>query len=269
MVNQKPWLCRDGILHRTVVAISFAQHWGRGVVLARMVVAAVLLALVLPSPARSQAAPPASTGEDAKVSQQLVDGVRLMQSKKSAEAIQIFDSVAAGYESKYKDKNTKYYSARSPAETLFYTLDAATSNKGSATVVSGNWGYAYYLKAYALLDLGRVAEAKAQLQRAVTLSPQNSQFLSELGHVYQLEKNWQTALQIFQRAESAAKEFSPANARNGELGRAWRGMGFAYVELNRLDDAEAMYRQCLELDKNDAAAMRELRYVQGVKARAK
>ena len=46
-------------------------------------------------------------------------------------------------------------------------------------------------------------------------------------------------------------------------------MGFAYVELNRLDDAEAMYRQCLELDKNDAAAMRELRYVQGVKAKAK
>jgi hypothetical protein len=41
----------------------------------------------------------------------------------------------------------------------------------SATVVSGNWSYAYYLKAYALLDLGRVSEAKVQLQRAVTLSP--------------------------------------------------------------------------------------------------
>jgi hypothetical protein len=65
----------------------------------------------------------------------------------------------------------KFYSARNPAETLFYTLDAANSNKGSATVVSGNWSYAYYLKAYALLDLGRVSEAKVQLQRAVTLSP--------------------------------------------------------------------------------------------------
>ena len=228
-----------------------------------------VLVLAVSSAAWGQAAPPAPTGEDAKISQQLVDGVRLVQSKKSAEGIQIFDSVASGYESKYKDKNTKYYSSRSPAETLFYTLDAANSNKGSTTVVSGNWGYAYYLKGYALLDLGRVAEAKAQLQRAVTLSPQNSQFLSELGHVYQLEKNWQSSLQIFQRAEGAAKEFSPANARNAELGRAWRGMGFAYVELNRLDDAEAMYRKCLELDKNDAAAMRELRYVQGVKAKAK
>jgi Flp pilus assembly protein TadD len=232
-------------------------------------IALSVLVLAVSSPAWSQAPPPASTGEDAKASQQLVDGVRLMQSKKSAEAIQIFDSVAAGYESKYKDTNTKFYSARSPAETLFYTLDAANSNKGSATVVSGNWGYAYYLKGYALLDLGRVAEAKVQLLRAVALSPQNSQFLSELGHVYQLEKDWQSALQVFQRAEGAAKEFSPANARNAELGRAWRGLGFVYVELNRLDDAEAMYRKCLELDKNDAAAMRELRYVQGVRAKAK
>jgi Flp pilus assembly protein TadD len=228
-----------------------------------------VLLLAVSSPAWSQAPPPASTGEDAKASQQLVDGVRLMQSKKSAEAIQIFDSVAAAYESKYKDKNTRFYSARSPAETLFYTLDAANSNKGSATVVSGNWGYAYYLEGYALLDLGRVADAKVQLQRAVTLSPQNSQFLSELGHIYQLEKDWQSALQIFQRAEGAATEFSPTNARNAELGRAWRGLGFTYVELNRLDDAEAMYRKCLELDKNDAAAMRELRYVQDVKAKAK
>jgi len=255
------------MLHRTVVATFFTQHWGTGVILARIAVAAVLL--VLSSPAWGQSAPPAASSADVKASQLLADGVRLMQSKKSTEAIQIFDSVAAGYENKYKDKNTKFYSARSPAETLFYTLDAANSNKGSATVVSGNWGYAYYLKAYALLDLGRVSEAKVQLQRAVTLSPQNSQFLSELGHVHQLEKNWQSALQIFQRAEAAAKEFSPTNARNAELGRAWRGMGFAYVELNRLDDAEAMYRKCLELDKNDAAAMRELRYVQGVKAKAK
>ena len=116
-----------------------------------------VLVLAVSSSAWGQAAPPAPTGEDAKISQQLVDGVRLVQSKKSAEAIQIFDSVASGYESKYKDKNTKYYSSRSPAETLFYTLDAANSNKGSTTVVSGNWGYAYYLKGYALLDLGRVS----------------------------------------------------------------------------------------------------------------
>src|SRR4030095_13970088 len=102
--------------------------------------------------------------------------------------------------------------------------------------------------------LGRPSEAKAQLLRAVALAPQNAQFLGELGHVYQLEKNWPLALQTFQRAESAAKEITSEQARNGELARAWRGMGYVLVELGRLDEAEAMYRKCLELNAQDAKA---------------
>ena len=232
-------------------------------------IALSVLLLALSSPGWGQGTLPPSTEEDARASQQLADGVRLMQSKRSAEAIQIFDKVAASYASRFKDKNVTYFGARSPTESLLYVVQAANANKGSAQVVSANWGYAYYLKGYALLDLGQISEAKSQLQRAVALSPQNSQFLSELGHIYQVEKNWKLALETFQRAESAATEFSPPNVQNAELGRAWRGMGFVYVELNRLDDAEAMYRKCLELDRNDAAAMRELGFVQGVKAKMK
>ncbi|MDR0233227.1 MAG: tetratricopeptide repeat protein, partial [Zoogloeaceae bacterium] len=78
-----------------------------------------------------------------------------------------------------------------------------------------------------------------------------SQFLSELGHIYQLEKNWPMAQHAFQRAEAAAKSFSPPDAANMGLSRAWRGLGYAYVELGQLDEAEKMYKQCLELDKND------------------
>lgn len=44
-------------------------------------------------------------------------------------------------------------------------------------------------------------------------------------------------------------------------------MGYALVELKRLDEAEKMYRQCLELDKNDSKASNELRYIQNLKAK--
>src|SRR5262249_39777721 len=147
--------------------------------------------------------------------------------------------------------------------TLFYLLQAAASekSKSSAVVLSGNWGYAYYLKAYCLLDLGRANDAKAPLLRAVALAPQNAQFLGELGYIYQSEKNWPLALETFQRAENAAKEFSPEQSRNAELARAWRGIGYVLVELGRLDEAEAMYRKCLQLNAQDAMAQRELAYV--------
>jgi tetratricopeptide (TPR) repeat protein len=209
--------------------------------------------------------------DDAKAAQLLEQGVGLMRAKKPADAIPYFDQVAALYDARAKGKNAQYYSSRKPSETLFYAVQAAASekNKSSAVVLSGNWGYAYYLKGYCLLDLGRPGDAKAPLLRAVALAPQNAQFLGELGHVYQLEKNWPLALETFQRAEKAAKEFSPEQARNAELGRAWRGMGYVLVELGRLDEAEAMYRRCLQLNAQDAMAQRELAYVLSQKAKAK
>jgi tetratricopeptide (TPR) repeat protein len=41
-----------------------------------------------------------------------------------------------------------------------------------------------------------------------------------------------------------------------------------YVEQNRLDEAEALYRKCLELDPKDGRAAAELRYVQAQRAKA-
>ena len=231
----------------------------------------VALLVVVCGAAWAQAPSTTPTPEDAKASQLLTEGLQLARAKRPAEAVPYFDQVIALYESRLKDKNVRYYSARSPAETLFYALESATgaNNKTGAVVVSANWSYAHYLKGYALLDLGRVVEAKTQLQRAVALAPQNAQILGELGHIHQLEKNWKSALETFQRAESAAREFSPEQVRNAELARAWRGMGYVLVELGRLDEAEAMYRKCLALDRNDAMAQRELTYVLSQKAKAK
>lgn len=76
------------------------------------------------------------------------------------------------------------------------------------------------------------------------------------------------ALQTFQRAESAAREFSPPDSKNIELSRAWRGLGYVYVELGQIDEAEKMYKQCLDLDKNDQRALNELRYIQNLKTKS-
>lgn len=203
---------------------------------------------------------------DKAADQALTEGTQLVQSRKSAEAIQQFDKVIASYEERFKDEKTRFFCARSPVESLMYLVEAGRA-KTDAKVVSANWAYGYYLKAYALLELGRISEAKSNLERALALSPRNSQFLSELGNLYQRERDWPQALKTFQLAEVAAKEFSPPSSKNSELSRAWRGIGFVYVEQNRLDDAEKIYLQCLEFDKNDTRAANELRYVRNLKAK--
>ncbi len=213
----------------------------------------------------AQPAQPTEDVQEAKAAQSIADGVRLLRSGKPNEAIPIFSQLAADYEIRFNDGNTRYFSARNQVETLLYLATAANEKTGNASVVTPNWAYSYYLTAYALAELGRIPEAKASLDRALKLSPRNSQFLSELGNLYQREKNWQSALQAFQRAESAARETSPEHARNLELSRAWRGIGYVYVEQGRLDDAERIYRQCLELNRNDTAASKELLYVQALR----
>ena len=134
-------------------------------------------------------------------------------------------------------------------------------------VVSENWAYAYYLKAYSLLELGRISEAKETLARALELSPRNSQFLSEFGHIYQLEKNWPKALEMFQASEAAAREFSPPELKATEHSRALRGLGYVHIELGQLDEAEKIYQQCLEIDKTDERAAHQLQYISNLRAK--
>jgi tetratricopeptide (TPR) repeat protein len=102
----------------------------------------------------------------------------------------------------------------------------------------------------------------------LALSPLNSQYRSELGEIYQLEKNWAKAKQQFEEAEDNAK-LSPEHAKAGELGRARRGLAYVFVELGELDEAEKKYQQCLAADPTDMRAKRELDYVRELKAKRK
>lgn len=199
--------------------------------------------------------------EDARAVALLADGQRLLAQKNATESIPYFDKVIAIYQAKHANKKVKYLSARDRAESLYYLLQAAAEDSRRKTVVtSSNWPDAHYLKGYALIELGRYAEAATELDRAVTLSPQNSLYLSERGALYQMEKDWAQALKSFELAVSAA-EFSPSDKKNAELGRAWRGLAYTYVELEQIDDAEAVLQKCIELDPNDQKARRELDYI--------
>lgn len=144
-------------------------------------------------------------------------------------------------------------------------LGAAVKNE-NAIALSPTWANAYFIKGYALLDLNRLAEAKAAILLAVRLSPTNSHYLNELGAIYQLEKNWLKAKETFLTAEDNAP-LSPDETRADDLAHARRGLGYVYVELGQLGEAEKKYRQCLTMNPNDNKARDELQYVKQLKAK--
>jgi Flp pilus assembly protein TadD len=205
--------------------------------------------------------------EDNKQVLLINEAARLIAAGKAQEALNNYiDKVIDAYETKYGNSKVKIYSARTQTESLLYLLEAGI-HKENAKVVSAVWSEAFFLKSYVLIELKRPQEAAQFLDRALELSPHNSQFLSELGNRYKTEKNWTKALETYQKAEESAKSFSAVESKNLELGRAWRGEAFVYVEQGRLDEAEATYLKCLELSSSDSSATRELNYVRGLKAK--
>jgi len=235
----------------------------------RTTLSALLLAMF--SLAWSQNALTAPVNQAVNVSQEMTTGLSLLQLKQPGAAIPHFDSVITSFESRFHDPATAYFSARTQPESIYYMMNAAkltSGQKKKAEVLTSEWAYAYYYKSYVLTELGRFSESINNLKRAIDLSPKNSQFISELAFLYQTQKSWTTALDLFNLSASAAMDYSPADIRDVELSKALRGVGYVDVELGRLDEAEAIYRNCLEINPNDAAASDELRYVSGLKASA-
>ncbi|HKP03437.1 MAG TPA: tetratricopeptide repeat protein [Chthoniobacterales bacterium] len=245
--------------------MTFLRHLALGL--------AAFLWAVLSSPFLN-AAPSDDPDKDPDLPKRLHEARALIDDKKPQPGIAICDKVIAAFQAHYGKSKHKIYCARSQTENLAYLVTAAAAmskgefdkGKKDAICLSSTWANAFYIKGYALQELRRLAEAKAALKRAIEFSPQHSQYLSELGSLYVLEKNWDDAMKTFLAAEDDAA-ISPDDVRSDELGRARRGIGYVLVELGKLDEAEKKYEQCLADNPKDSRAAEELKYVRNLKAK--
>jgi tetratricopeptide (TPR) repeat protein len=173
-----------------------------------------------------------------------------------------FDPVIAHYEELRKNSKKRYFSANNQVQTLIYlALPAAADERTEVQVLDSTWGAAYLLKAYALIELHRIADAQSALQAAIALSPMDSQYKSELAYTYQVQKDCDRSIAMYSEAASDAESFSDESTKTDDLTRAWRGQGYCLVEQGKWAEAAAMYEKCLALDPNDSKAKGELAYV--------
>ncbi len=211
---------------------------------------------------------PDDEGEVAQ--QQAMQHVRdLIDASKAAEAIPTLDRMLDYYAGKFPEGNTRWYVARTPEETLAYLAEAAaaydrgTGTGDEAVSLYVLWAEAHYMKGYALVELGRMAAAKPSLERAIHLSPYNARFLAELGNLYQWERNWEKAYELYLSAEDLAA-FSPPQDEVRDRGRAKRGLAFVLVEQGKFEEARKKLEECLELDQEDQRARNELDYIRSL-----
>jgi len=195
----------------------------------------------------------------------LQEAQNFAENKKPEQAVKKCDQVIESFRKRYKDSTQVVYCSRSSTETLAYLFKAAF-DKQNAIAISPTWADAHYVKAYALQDMGRIPEAKENLRLALELSPFNSAYLSELGHLLQSEKDWTGAKKLFKEAEEHVT-FSPEERAPADLARARRGFAYCLIEEGKLNEAEAIYRKCLEADPDDKRSIGELDYIRKLRAK--
>ena len=199
--------------------------------------------------------------------EQLLAAQAYLDERKPMKALGVLDKLIESFEAKNSESKDRLYSARTPPETLFYLVTAVAQEQRDASVLGPTWTLAYYMKAYALMELGRLTDARRALERARVLSPKNSLVLSELAYTYQSEQRWEDAVELYEESADAATNFSPDESRTQEEGRALRGQGFSLTELGQLEQAEAAYLRCLEINPNDEDAKRELAFIAQLRAK--
>jgi len=204
--------------------------------------------------ALSAAGAPADS-ENAKVEK----AARLLHDGKAIDALAVLDTVIATFETRYAAEKRQVFCGHGSTETLFYMASAAKDHQ-SAIAIEPDWCDALFMKGYALVQLGRLIEGRAPLEKAVAMAPSYAHYQNELAFNYQSTSEWPHSLQLYERAYGSA-EIGDPRVRTLEQGRALRGQGYVLVEQGKWEEAKAAYEKALKLDPNDGKAKGELGYI--------
>ncbi len=227
-----------------------------------------IAALLLGVQATAAPAPPVTKPPslDERMTPQIRVAAQAVRAHQPQVAIDTLAPVIAAYDADLAGETRRIYCGMSVQETLLY-LALAAKDKVAAVALPPGYCTALYLKGYALVDLGRVAEAKAIYERLLTLAPMYAQYQTEYGQLIRLEKDWPRMLAICTKAGDAAKIADPA-IKPVQQGAALRCQGYALTELHRYDEAEQRYRNALAINPKDGIAQHELDYIAQQRAKA-
>ena len=101
--------------------------------------------------------------------------------------------------------------------------------------------------------------ALAYLDKASALAPYWAEPLAEKGFLLNQVGRPREALAAYHKAIELQDLFD--NAANQNKALAWRGLGYTYVELDDLDNAQRAYEQSLKLEPGNPLATEELQYI--------
>jgi tetratricopeptide (TPR) repeat protein len=140
--------------------------------------------------------------------------------------------------------------------------------KGNFSVsVENDWCDAMLVKGYALNDLKRSAEAAQVLETLVGHDPNNAQYLIEYAYTVRVNGQLERSLDLYKQAEKLASKLQNQEGAAHWRAAALRGQGYAYIDLQRWDDAVKAYQRSLKYEPGNDLAKNELQFIEQHRSR--
>lgn len=181
-----------------------------------------------------------------------------------AAAVEKSEPIIASFEE--MQANGRTFCAQTNEQAAMLSLLEASKAPGKVKIVGLDHCAGYFIKGFALIDLGRAPEALKWLQLAHDRAPLHAHFTNELAEWYKASRQWQRAYDLFSEASDSADNATDAD-RNAFKARALRGMGYAKIEMGDLDEAERLFKASLKLTPDNPAAKGELEYIKGLRGK--
>lgn len=116
---------------------------------------------------------------------------------------------------------------------------------------------ALYLRAFALTELGRKADAVEAMEQLTQLSPDYPRYFVELAYAYRASGDKAAAMETYRHAAQLASAPGQQKYRAAAL----RGIGNLLVDSGDLEGGEKAYRDSLNDDPQNRIALGELQYI--------
>ncbi|WP_082456462.1 tetratricopeptide repeat protein [Novosphingobium sp. Leaf2] len=221
-----------------------------------------LAATALPVLAETAPATAASPTADADMA--LVQkAAGLIAQKQSAQALTMLAPMLTRFDAQIAQARSErvVFCGPNAQEALLYLVSAA-QQKRSAVVLGPEVCEAYFTKSYALVELGRKAEALAALEQLTALAPKHAHYFIELGFSYRAAGQNDKAMAAYRAALDYA-ELAPDDASRKQMrAGARRGIGYMLVEQSDLKGAREAYQASLQDDPDSPVAKSELAFIQ-------
>lgn len=119
---------------------------------------------------------------------------------------------------------------------------------------------AHYFLGFVYVAVSRPADALGVLERGRELEPSNPHFNFEIAQALLRSGQAENAMAFYDAVSEVGPHVSAA-----KLAVAKRGRGTALIDLKRLDEAQAAFRESLEHEPESALALNELIYIEQLK----